>query len=275
MSYIYREDYQKLFRLEVPLQLKKDLLYTAHKTGFDDQVTYYKNQFQLAYDPTQETEGGDIICLWNNGLGPIKHEWGLNFIVVRGTGGVINFVNEELGLMFPFPISSDSGASQSLADLHFLRVAFPKYIERPLLYEKATIQVHHATYNLERVEDINAISFKVLQERMLWEFSKSLLRVALKKVAEHQLRKQNELLGTILGVVNFATEKADTRNWQTLPHSIYYARLRLPEGTHQLSFQANSTKRPYATQSHTVYINLQANQTIFYPIHTIDYWTDM
>ena len=272
---IYQEDYQKLFGLEVPLQLKKDLLYTAYKTGFDDQVTYYKNQFQLAYNPEEEIESGDVICLWNNGLGPIKDEWGLNFILVRGAGGVISFVNEELGLVFPFPISSDRDANQDLADLHLLRVAFPKYIERPLLYEKATIQVHGATYNLELVEDINAISFKVLVERMIWEFSKSLLRVALKKIAEHQLRKQNEILGTILGVVNFATERADTRNWQTIPHSIYYTRIKLPEGNHQLNFQAYSTKKPYVHQTQTLSFQIDTKQTIFYPIHTIDYSVDI
>ncbi|NEJ83205.1 hypothetical protein GR268_42770, partial [Rhizobium leguminosarum] len=238
---IYQEDYKKLFNLKTPLQLKKDLIYAAYKTGFHDQVDYYKQQFQLAYDPSQESEGGDIICLWNNGLGPIKHECDIDFVLVKGAGGVINFVNEELGLVFPFPLGDDSQTKQSLSDLHLLRVAFPKYIERPLLYNKATIQVQGNKYRLEQAEDINAISFQVLHERMIWEFSKSLLRVALKKVVEYQFRKQNEMLGTILGVVNFATEKADTRNWQTIPHSIYYTRIQLSEGQHQFNFQAKST----------------------------------
>lgn len=271
---IYQEDYKKLFNLKTPLQLKKDLIYAAYKTGFHDQVDYYKQQFQLAYDPSQESEGGDVICLWNNGLGPIKHECDINFVLVKGTGGVINFVNEELGLVFPFPLGDDSQTKQTLSDLHLLRVAFPKYIERPLLYNKATIQVQGNIYRLEQAEDINAISFQVLHERMIWEFSKSLLRVALKKVAEFQLRKQNEMLGTILGVVNFATEKADTRNWQTIPHSIYYTRIRLLEGQHQLNFQAKTTNIPYIQQNHTFTIHVQHGQTLFYPIHTLDYWVN-
>ncbi|MHB9147051.1 MAG: COG3014 family protein [Candidatus Amoebophilus sp.] len=269
---IYQEDYQRLFGLEVPTQLKKDLIYAAYKTGFYDQVDYYKHKFGLTYDPSQEPEGGDVICLWNSGLGPIKHEWHINFVLVKGAGGVVNFVNEDLGLVFPFPLGDDSReANQSLSDLHLLRVAFPKYIERPLLYNKAAIQVQGNTYVLEQAEDINAISFQVLHERMIWEFSKSLLRVALKKIAEYQLRKQNEMLGTILGVVNFATEKADTRNWQTIPHSIYYTRMRMPEGRHQFSFQAKSSNTPYLQQSHTFTLHIHHNQTVFYPIHTLDY----
>jgi hypothetical protein len=268
---IYQEDYKQLFGLEVPTQLKYDLIYAAYKTGFYDQVAYYRQQFELAYEPSQEIEDGDVICLWNSGLGPIKHEWGLNFILVKGAGGVVNFVNEELGLIFPFPLAHDSPSKENLSNLYLLRVAFPKYIERPPLYNKATIQVQGNTYLLEQAENINAISFRVLHERMIWEFSKSLLRVALKKVAEYQLRKQNEMLGTILGVVNFTTEKADTRNWQTIPHSIYYTRIRLPEGRHQLSFQATSTENSYLQQSHTFTLHIYPGQTLFYPIYTLDY----
>jgi hypothetical protein len=271
---IYQEDYKKLFGLEIPFQLKKDLIYTAYKTGFDDQVTYYQKQFQLTYNPAEEIEGGDVICLWNNGLGPIKDQSEIDFILIKGAGGVINFVNEEMGLVFPFPLSSDGDVNQSLGNLHLLRIAFPKYIERPLLYDKARIQVNGANYNLEKIEDINAISFKVLNERMLWEFSKTLLRVALKKVAEYQLRKQNEILGTILGVVNFDTEMADTRNWQTIPHTIYYTRLRLPKGIHQFSFHANSSQPLSKQQIYNFSLAILPHQTRFYPIHTINYLTN-
>jgi hypothetical protein len=36
--------------------------------------------------------------------------------------------------------------------------------------------------------------------------------------------------------VNALTEKADTRNWQTLPHSIYYARVPLKQGDNSVRF---------------------------------------
>lgn len=268
---IYEEDYKRLFGIKVPLQLKKDLIYAAYKTGFYDQVAHYRKKFQLHDDPSHEIEGGDVICIWNNGVGPIKDEWGLNFVLIRGAGGVINFVNEELGLVFPFPLGNDSETNQDLSDLHLLRISFPTYVERPLFYEKATIQVENDVYLLEVVENINAISFRVLHERMIWELSKSLLRVAIKKVTEYQLRKQHEILGTLAGIVNFATEKADTRNWQTIPHTISYARLRLPAGQHQLKFQASATYAPYKQQSHLFSLQVRPHQTIFYPVHTLQH----
>jgi hypothetical protein len=275
---VYEEDYQRFFGIKVPLQLKKDLIYAAYKTGFYDQVTYYQKKFQLYDDPSHQIEGGDVICLWNNGLGPIKQEWGLNFILIRGAGGVINFVNEELGLVFPFPWGNDSQANQDLSDLHLLRVAFPTYVERPLLYEKATIQVQDEVYPLEVVEDMNAISFQVLHQRMIWELSKSLLRVAIKKVTEYQLRKQHEILGALAGIVSFTTERADTRNWQIIPHTIYYTRLRLPAGQHHLKFQASTSNVEHRQQSYLFSLQIRPHQTIFYTVHTLQQggkeWSD-
>ena len=38
----------------------------------------------------------------------------------------------------------------------------------------------------------------------------------------------------LVGVLNFASEKADTRNWQTLPHSIHYTRVPLNKGKNEV-----------------------------------------
>ena len=90
------------------------------------------------------------------------------------------------------------------------------------------------------------------------------MRIALKKAAEYQIRKQSALLGTIVGGIGFLTEKADTRNWQTIPHSIYYARLRLPEGVHQVAFKAFSERDPYVTEQHQKFcFEIHKNQTVF------------
>ncbi|HEX8038472.1 MAG TPA: hypothetical protein VF490_04955, partial [Chryseosolibacter sp.] len=85
-------------------------------------------------------------------------------------------------------------------------------------------------------EDISKIAFHSLQERMVLEFSKGLLRAALKKATELSIKKEDEGLAALIGVVNALTEKADTRNWQTLPHSIYYARVPLKAGHNEIKF---------------------------------------
>jgi hypothetical protein len=92
---------------------------------------------------------------------------------------------------------------------------------------------------------------------MLKELSSTLTRMAIKKLAEAAVRNagdkkndkemseeekkkekkkenQREALALVLQLFNFATEKADTRNWQSLPNSIHYARIPLQKGKNQL-----------------------------------------
>ena len=234
------------------------MIYTAYKIGLYDQVDKYQQEFKLQYDPSREEILGDVVFLWNNGLGPLKEEWGGNFVLSHGAGGVVTFSNEELELSFPFLLSTER-------EDKFVRVVFPRYRERPLAYNNAHILTPDGKKQvLELVENINFISFQVLRQRMMRELSKSLLRVAVKKAAEYQVSKQNKMLGTIVGGINFLTEKADTRNWQTIPHSIYYARVRLPEGEHFVTFQAFSRLSAGVTDEYRqCCLKLKKNQTVF------------
>jgi uncharacterized protein len=128
------------------------------------------------------------------------------------------------------------------------------------------LQVDGRSFPLELSEDINQIAFHSLSQRMMEEFSKGLLRAALKKAAEHSVRKDNEQLGAVIGALNAITEKADTRNWQTLPHSIYYSRVPLREGANQVNFNIrNGQPNGYA-------FNYQAKkgQTLFHTFSSLE-----
>jgi len=90
--------------------------------------------------------------------------------------------------------------------------------------------VNGTKYPLDKAEDINDIAFKTLKDRFLREMGTSLLRLGLKKATELKLAQENAALGAAATITNALTEKADTRNWQTLPHSIYYQRVPLDNG---------------------------------------------
>lgn len=230
---IYQNEYAEMFGLGVPDQLKRDLIRTGSLAGFVEEVDAYEEQFEMVYEPFT-SEGGDLVFFWHNGLSPVKTEWSINFVVMEGQGGQVLFVNEELGLNFPFFYDSNDHDGASITDLKTFRVAFPKYKERTPYFTQADLQLGERYYKLELAEDINAVAFKTLNERMLEELGKGLLRVAIKKAVEKEVRKENETIGFLVGVLNFASEQADTRNWQTLPHSIYYTRVPLKEGENQL-----------------------------------------
>jgi uncharacterized protein len=243
---IYEEDYSALFAMNVPEQLKKDLLRMAAYSGFESEYAYYLEKFGWEEMDTQLPEGGELVFFWNNGMGPVKVEWSLNFAVVKGSGGQFMFTNEQYGFNFPFYVHpEDTEATATLNDLRVFRVAFPKYVERPKYFQTASLHTNGARYPLGLAEDVNAIAFKILEERMMEEFGRALLRVALKKGAEEAARKSDkEGWATVLGVVNAITEQADTRNWQTLPHSIYYTRVPLKNGENQVVFNLQAPAGP-------------------------------
>jgi len=266
---IYKEDYRKLFGLDAPKQLKKDLLRSAALTGFRDEVAYYEKEFNMKYEPGDKG-AGDLIFLWNNGLGPIKEEWSINFVIVKGAGGVVVFENEELGFSFPFPLEDNQERNDLVEDLRFVRVAFPKYIDRPTLFQDATLNVNGETFELFLAENVNKIAKYVLQERMHIEFGKALLRFALKKLAEKKARDESEGLGAVVGLLNAVTEKADTRNWQTLPHSIYYTRTPLEQGENEVVFNPTSQIGQRFDQTHNLTIIGRENSTTFYTFSSLE-----
>lgn len=260
---VYETDYKTMFGLAVPEQLKKDLLNTAWWTGFVDEFEFFKTKFDMPmYKPVKPE--AELVFFWHNGLVPVKGEWGVDFVIDRSGDNVV-FSNDALGLSFPYHV--DESDDNSLADLEIFRVAFPKYVERPLYYYAAQLQTDSVSFNLEQSEDISNIAFYSLEQRMILEFSKGLLRAATKKATEHSIRKEDERLGALIGIVNAMTEKADTRNWQTLPHSIYYTRVPLKEGENKVKFTITADHNK-ATYNFT-YKPLR-NQTLFHTFSSLE-----
>ena len=238
----YEEDYKIYFATVAPLQLKKDLLRSAYMNGFFDELKKFEKEFSMKYEPWEE-KAGELVFFWHNGLGPVKVEWSINFFIVKGQGGIVMFVNEELGLSFPFPLPPMGQGSGGLGDLKFVRVAFPKYLEGKPYYRSGELLSANKKYPLEVAENINEIAFKTLEDRMLRELATSLMRLALKQTTEYEVHKKNENIGALLSVMNAFTEKTDTRNWQTLPFSISYARVPLKEGNNQIELKTYSPQK--------------------------------
>ncbi len=262
---IYESDYRALFGVDVPLQLKRDLLNTASWTGFSDEFEFYRNRFGMPdYEP--EKPEAELVFFWHNGLAPVKSEWSVNFVIDHRTENAVVFTSHELGLSFPFEVK-ENDKNKDLRSLEVLRVAFPKYVERPRYFQSAFIEYDSARYPLELTEDVNKIAFHSLEQRMVLEFSKGLLRAAVKKATEHSIREEDETLGALIGVVNALTEKADTRNWQTLPHSIYYTRVPLREGENPVTFNL-STGRQVINYAFTY--TARKGQTLFHTFSSLE-----
>lgn len=263
----YKNNYQSDFGVSAPLQLKEDVLRTAYLNGFIDELQRYEREFGFEYTHNP-TRSPSLVFFWHNGLGPVKGENSINFTVVKGDGGIVTFNNDELGLSFPFPIPNNSEGGDGLGDLKFVRVAFPMYHPRPTFYNSATLEADSVYYPLQEVENVEAIAMSVLQDRMLRELGTALLRLATKQAAEEAMRKENEDLGALVSILNAATEKADTRNWQTLPHTISYARIPLKVGPNQVKLLGMyEGGEPTET---TFEYDAEPNKTLFQIYHSLE-----
>lgn len=264
---IYEDDYSRLFGVGVPEQLKRDLLRSAHRVGFTDQLRMYEERFGIRYQPGRNEDTGELVFFWNNGLGPVKDEFSILFTIVRGSGGALQFVNEEHGLVFPVPASEKE--SGDLGDLRVVRVAFPKYVERTPLYASARLRSAEETQTLYLGQNLNAVAFQSLNDRMLREMGTALLRLAIRQAAEQRIRREDETIGAIFGLLGAIAEQADTRNWQTLPHSIHYTRMELPAGTNNLKLEL---VLPNGNTARTLSLNkdIRPNHTNFMNFHTPD-----
>jgi uncharacterized protein len=262
---VYENEYASLFNIPAPDQLKKDLLNTAYWTGFHSEYEFYKEKFGMQTYTPPLTPDAELVFFWHNGLSPVKDEWGINFVIQHREDDMFVFTNSGLGVSFPFQVKEEKDR-KDLTSLELFRVAFPRYQERPLYYHNASLETAGKRYPLELTEDINQVAFHSLRQRMMQELSKGLLRAALKKAAEHSVRKENDQLGAMIGVVNALTEKADTRGWQTLPHSIFYSRVPLSEGKNEVRLNIrNSQPNGYTFTYHT-----KKGQTLFHTFSSLE-----
>ncbi|MCY4418959.1 MAG: hypothetical protein OXB93_03820 [Cytophagales bacterium] len=258
---IYRDVYGPVFKIKTPIQLKRDLLKTARMNGFEDEYLRLRKEMNFKEKiPEVESSLGDVVLLWNNGLCPIKDEYEVFFVFAPAAGG---FYCRNLDMLIPLPIGSVYQGFESV------RITFPKYLSRRPRYSRARVRTSSGkSYGFELLEDVNALSFYLLRERMFKEISKVILRVAAKELLEQEARKVNPWLGLGADILGSLTERSDTRGVQTLPHSIFYTRISLPAGVQKLdlSFHGKGANAIRVEQS----IEVESQKTVLSYVTTID-----
>lgn len=256
------------FGVSCPLQLKKDLLRTAQNLGFTDQFLFYREQFEEFETGQIPSEGGELVVFWENGLVPYKDQTYYSFSILPGNeDGVLVIQNEELNIILPIPIDTGDDNKKDFSDIDIFNVAFPKYVERTPYYSTAVVSLDSVNYSFELTENFSAIAFETLKDRTLREIGKAALRLGAKKVSEYLVKDENEDLGAALGILNALTEHADTRNWQTLPNNIQYARIPLAKGENEIKVEFFDAYNNSITKNITV----QSNGRIqFQKVATLD-----
>ncbi len=250
---LYMEHNEEFYGTKMPMQLKKDLLRLAWQNGFIEELEWYESRFQLKCE-RNEIKDDEVVIFWENGTAPVKKEEHL-FFTLGGNGNDQLFFQDQTG-RYRVPYDQRQGTlSGKISETHTFHVALPRYETQVPVYQNAFVTIDGKQFELEKAQNINELAYATLQERWLKELSSTLSRMAVKKLAEeaakpkkdekdHKKKQRAELLSSGIKVFNLFSEKADTRNWQSLPNSIYYTRIAVPKGTNQIDLnldQRNGT----------------------------------
>jgi len=249
---IYLNNGGNYYGVEMPQQLKKDLLRTAYLNGFTQELERYEQLCHQQYKK-EEAFDGEVILFWENGLAPVKGEQNLFFTLTDAGGGNFVFVDGTGLFQIPFDFGSGFNDRAKLSSLKTFRIAIPRYMQQPEYFQQAVLSLNAVSYQLEEAQSINDLAFATLKERMIKDLSKTLTRLAIKKLAEaaakpaedekdKDKKARKEALSLGIQVFSLASEKADTRNWQSLPHTISYVRMPLQKGSNHLALELSSSK---------------------------------
>lgn len=237
---IYDADGGNFFSVPMPDQLKKDLVKTAKQMGFTEEYNAYLKKYnvppveleKVGKDGTMPKPTAEAIIFWENGLAPAKDQIVLNFSATKHVF-YASYMDDNVmqDILLPIPMGFDVGTVNT--------IAIPKYRTRPSFYSKAFVIVDGKEIPFDLGQNFNSIAKQCLKDRMLREIVDVVARFAVKKASSEGLGALGKQLfgddgkdlfklgGDIAGA---ATEKADTRNWQSLPATISYARVPLKEG---------------------------------------------
>lgn len=222
-----------------PVQLQTDLLHTASQMGFTDQLDIYTKKLNTTYHSQPAPAGGELVVFIEYGLAPYKKQDDYFFTLVKKEGGFF-FTNNNKLLTLPVDFSVGISADNlSVSDFDVFRLAMPSYVVRPQQSMQFQVTVNdQPAGTMNKMQDIDFIATQTLSERTLKEMSLALSRLLVKKIAEKQVKDKNQTAGDILQAVNLLVEKADTRNWQSLPGKIYYTRVPLQTGENKVQITA-------------------------------------
>lgn len=181
--------------------------------------------------PENASEMGEVIVFHYNGLLPLKKTQTMQFAWHR-IHGLLSTYNESRSELTPQVKNALNAGFMG----HSITVAYPALEKQSYYITSSAIELNGEQRPLQKVANLAALSKQELDEKMPAILFRVVARGVAKQVAAAQAQKmaasKDESLGDVAGwfmqVLGAATERADTRQWFTLPAEIHMQHLYLP-----------------------------------------------
>lgn len=276
---IYLESKGTYYGVTLPEQLQNDLLRTALLMGFEGEFAHYAKLFNYENYLPAANEAGELILFIEEGRAPVKHQKTI-YLNADGNGGSFLFINDEgTNDCYDFDYRHHGFSAADLTGAGTLKIALPTYRPQSAYMADKHLLVNGIEYRPKLLQDINSAATNILRERYLEEMAKAIARQLTKQLMqkgaealgeaatksadkkddnssttpeqqeeEKKKRRQKaeaagEAAGFVMSLFNKATEKADTRNWQSLPAFISYVRIPLREGENNIVLKTGGLEK--------------------------------
>jgi hypothetical protein len=204
-AFISYSDAYKLAPYYIPLQ--EDLIRIAKKSKRIEEYKSFKKEFPFArdFDPFQDSSIGELVIIFEQGWVPRK-----------------KFHPDNYRYPKMYPVWSRTlGVNIKLTAPHKPELNFGTEINRSkgLLFS------------------VEKMAMESLEEQYASLVMRRLSGFIAKEVVSDQIRQKNEALGLLANIVLHATDRADLRQWSTLPRGFQVYRIPLKEGNYILNIQ--------------------------------------
>jgi len=211
----------------VPAALRTDLLRLSRRLGLSDEYERYRKEFGTAALPSGPAVGGEVVALVFDGLAP-----GLS----------------ESTLLWP-----------QLGTGRVFRVSMPVVNRRSYAAGSPELTSDVGRIDGELADDLDALVRADLSDRAPAMAARAIARQVLKQGAATAVSKSAQrkadssgeqavagLLSLGMQIAAVMTERADTRNWSTLPGKVWVIRQRLAPGEHRLRLELGGRTREFS-----------------------------
>ncbi len=116
---------------------------------------------------------------------------------------------------------------------------FPKLYPSTSLTSHSQVYVNQAAQTpiSQNVYDVQQASIQSFDADYSWMVTRKIGAMVGKEIIADQVRQKNEGLGLLLWIAMFVSDRADLRQWSTLPQSIHLNRFYLDPGTYKVKSQ--------------------------------------
>jgi uncharacterized protein len=274
---IYVKADNNYYGVKMPEQLQQDFLRTSAIMGFSLEPQYEK-VLNVSYNNTS-LENGELILFLEEGQAPVKEE--KTFFLTAGSNGIssFNYIDANgANANFNFNASNYGIAEDKITSLLTFKLSLPTYSIQYTQPQNMIVSNNENNYTPQLAQNVNSIAINVLKERFLTEMGNALARQITKKLLEKgteaaaegiarstdkreakdttaaekektekkkedRINRAGEIAGLAMNIFNAINEKADTRNWQSLPAFVSYVRIPLQAGKNTINISTNGATK--------------------------------